>query len=313
MNQQFAQDVRKGLSAYPKYLSSKYFYDKKGDSIFQEIMHMPEYYLTDCEFEILDTYKQKIVEATGLHTFDLVELGAGDGLKTKILLNSWIESNIDFTYYPIDISGNAIQSLEEDLKKTLPALKVEGIQGEYTKGLKQVHQLSENSMLVLFLGSNIGNFSRVEAADFLQHLREVMELGDFLLIGYDLKKDPATILEAYNDPAGITSSFNLNLLERINRELGGHFQADQFQHWESYHPVSGEAQSFLISLQDQKVRIDALDMEVHFEAWEAFQVERSCKYHISEMIDLAAHSGFELATTFQDKKNYFANSLFKTI
>jgi L-histidine N-alpha-methyltransferase len=313
MNHQFAQDVRKGLSTYPKYLSSKYFYDKKGDAIFQKIMHMPEYYLTDCEFEILDNYKQNIVEATGLQSFDLVELGAGDGWKTKILLHSWIETAMEFTYYPIDISGNAVRMLEEDLKKSLPALSVKGIQGEYTKGLKQVHQLSENPMLVLFLGSNIGNFSRQEATDFLQHLREVMELGDFLLIGYDLKKDPATILKAYNDPAGITASFNLNLLDRINRELGGHFQTDQFQHWESYHPVSGEAQSFLISLQDQKVKIDALEMEVHFEAWEAFQVERSCKYHLSEMVDIAAHSGFELVTTFHDQRNYFANSLFKTI
>lgn len=307
----FARDVLQGLSGTPKKLSSKYFYDEQGDKLFQQIMQMPEYYLTGCELEIFETRKEAILQAIGRDRFQLLELGAGDGMKTKVLLRHFLGQGVDFQYQPVDISRNVLLELEESLKAELPDLSVESLRGDYFKVLHELRGSSGQPKVVLFLGANIGNYSLEEARSFLQALARELNPGDFLLIGFDLKKDPQLILNAYNDPAGITAAFNLNLLRRLNRELGANFELQAFKHWETYNPIAGEAKSYLVSLKDQHVFIKALNQSFHFEAWEAIDVELSRKYSISEVENLAGQSGFVVQQHFFDEKRYFVDSLWR--
>jgi len=310
INTTFAKEVQEGLESNPKSLSSKYFYDAKGDELFQQIMAMPEYYLTNSEFEVFSTHKEALREAFGNSIFNLVELGAGDGTKTKILLEHFIEKGSNFYYSPIDISGNVLEHLKTDLSVLWPDLEVNSVAAEYFRGLAQLSESSDRKV-VLFLGGNIGNMSLEEAENFLISMHQNLNKGDLVLIGFDLKKDPQTILDAYNDPAGITSAFNLNLLERINRELGANFKIEQFKHWETYHPISGATESFIISKQQQNVYIEALNRSFDFEAWEAIHTELSQKYSLRDIQELASTIGFTSIGQFFDKKRYFVDALWE--
>lgn len=228
---EFEKEVCSGLTDYPKHLSSKYFYDKKGDKLFQDIMAMPTYYLTDCEYEILENNKEKITELfANSGTFDLIELGAGDGKKTKILLKEFSDKNIDFTYVPIDISENALNQLHNSCEKEIPKVNVLPIQGTYFEALKEIKH-RKNRKVILFLGSNIGNLEHDQAVVFMKKIQQLMQPNDLLLIGFDQKKNPKTILDAYNDQEGVTAAFNKNILARINTELDGNFDLNQFLHW----------------------------------------------------------------------------------
>ena len=307
----FAEDILQGLSGTPKKLSSKYFYDEQGDKLFQQIMRMPEYYLTDCELEIFESRKEGILQAIGQDHFQLLELGAGDGMKTKVLLRHFLERGVDFQYQPIDISSNVLMELEESLRTELPALKVKALPGDYFKVLHELRGHSGQPKVVLFLGANIGNYTLEQAQRFLRAVAAELNPGDLLLTGFDLKKDPGVILNAYNDPAGITAAFNLNLLRRINRELGATFKLQDFKHWETYNPITGETKSYLVSRKDQHVFIKALSRSFHFEAWEAIDVELSKKYSLSELETLAKKTGFAVRQHFFDKKKYFVDSLWR--
>lgn len=187
-NNQFLTDVVEGLSRSPKKLFSKYFYDAIGDQLFQDIMNMPEYYLTNCEYEIFETHKQHLLNLIGEEPFDLIELGAGDGKKTKVLLQHFLEQGADFQYRPIDISANVLLDLVQDLKENLPELRVESLTGDYFEILKQLHQTSTTREVILFIGANIGNMTHEQSLNFLQHLHRTMSENDLLLIGFDLKK-----------------------------------------------------------------------------------------------------------------------------
>lgn len=308
----FAQDVLKGLSRNPKKLSSRFFYDARGDELFQQIMRMPEYYLTDCEFEILESSKESILETFHGEPFDIVELGAGDGYKTKVLLRYLVEKKAAFQYLPVDISQNILDELEADLKKDLPKLDIESLQGDYFQVLKELSVRHHVRKLVLYLGSTIGNLGPEREQDFLRKVHDHMNPGDLLLIGFDLKKNPEVILAAYNDPAGITSAFNLNLLHRINRELDGNFDVENgFKHWETYNPVTGETRSYLVSQKEQEVHIGKLGRTFSFLAWEAIDVELSQKYHIGQIEELARATGFRVETHYFDSRKYFVDSLWE--
>lgn len=307
---QFAIDVDNGLGENPKNLSSKYFYDSTGDKIFQEIMRMPEYYLTDCEFEIFQTQKAEILKAIGtVGKFNLVELGAGDGLKTKILIEYFLAQNIDFEYFPIDISADVLAELKSDLSKRFPKLKVTTLNYEYFAALEKLNEMDPSPKVLLFLGGNIGNFTNDMALDFYAQLAKILNDDDKIISGVDLKKDPYTILEAYNDKAGITRSFNMNLLTRMNRELGGNFNLDQFDHYPTYDPKSGEARSYLISRIKQSVTIQATGKTYEFEASEAIHMEISKKYSLAEIKELAENSGFRVVEGFSDERGYFVDTL----
>jgi len=313
LTSEFEIEVYQGLTTYPKYLSSKYIYDKAGDKLFQDIMAMPEYYLTDTEFSILENYKEEITSyfTSGKKPFHLIEMGAGDGKKTKILLRHFIDKNIDFTFRPIDISQNALDSLKENLEKEIPHLKTEPLQGTYFETLETLHFNSDERKVILFLGSNIGNLLHEQAIEFLSKVQSYMLPNDLLFIGFDQKKNPQTILDAYNDQAGITAAFNKNLLVRINKELNADFNLDNFTHWEVYNPETGTAKSFLVSKEGQKVSIDDLNLEIYFDAWETIHTEISQKYDNKTVKWLAEKSGLQVVSEFTDSKNYYKNYLFK--
>jgi dimethylhistidine N-methyltransferase len=305
----FADDVLKGLSQYPKRLPSKYFYDERGDKLFQDIMHMPSYYLMNCEHDIFEEHKAAILEAIGYDAFQLLELGAGDGYKTKVLLEHFLEAKADFQYKPIDISKNVLEALEESLKLAWPDLPVQPMAGDYFDMLHRVREEADVPKVVLCLGANIGNYTPERAQDFLKAICQELNSGDKLLIGFDLKKDPQVILNAYNDPEGITAAFNLNLLRRINRELEANFDLQAFQHWETYNPVTGATKSYLISKEEQHVFINKLNRSFHFNAWEGIDVELSQKYSLPEVEALAEAAGFSVEQHFTDRKGYFVDSL----
>ena len=312
-NSTFKQEVYDGLSANPKFLSSKYFYDAKGDKLFQDIMKMPEYYLTDSEFSILENHKEEIAALfyENKIPFYLIELGAGDGKKTKIILEYLSKKDISFDYLPIDISQNALDNLEESLKKELPELGVKTLQGTYFNALEKQKNIEQKRKVILFLGSNIGNMLHEEAIGFLKGIREYMNDEDQLLVGFDLKKNPETILDAYNDSSGITAAFNKNILHRINKELGANFNSDNFKHWETYNPETGTAKSYLVSTKEQKVTLENLELEIEFKPWETIHTEISQKYDDTTIKRLAEKSGLIVEKEFSDAKNYYKNYIFK--
>lgn len=308
----FKQEVKDGLTASPKYLSSKYIYDKAGDKLFQDIMNMPEYYLTDMEYSILEHYKEQLANhfTSNSKPFHLIEMGAGDGKKTKILLHHFTNNKLNFTFKPIDISQNALDLLEANLHVEIPELQVEPLQGTYFETLKTLNVATNERKVILFLGSNIGNLLHEQAMEFLTQVQEYMQPDDLLLIGFDQKKNPQTILNAYNDEAGITASFNKNLLVRINKELNANFNIDSFKHWETYNPESGTAKSYLVAQTPQEVFIEKLDLIVTFNAWETIHTEISQKYDDDTVHWLASKSNLKVIEKFSDKKNYYKNYLF---
>ncbi len=310
---QFAKDVKTGLGKVPKSVPSKYFYDEEGDRIFQQIMEMPEYYLTRCEFEILEKQTKNILEAadTFQEPFNLVEFGAGDGFKTKLLLNYLVENNADFTYHPVDISASILQELKKDLDESIPSLKVDMLNMDYFAALHAMKNLNERRTVILFLGSNIGNFHYHEAADFLRKLANESKEGDMLLLGIDLKKDQKVIVDAYNDPQGITAAFNLNLLTRMNRELGADFRIEDFSHYTFYEKETGEVLSFLKSLKEQKVSVSSIDREFQFGKDEMIHTEISKKYSLKELETIAEQQDFEVINHFLDSKQYFTDTLWR--
>ena len=309
----FAEDVYKGLSDFPKHLSSKYFYDERGDRLFQDIMQLPEYYLTNSEFDILSRYKDQIVDmfSQGTSSISLIELGAGDGKKTKILLENMVKRDVDFKYIPIDISQNALDSLEVTIEQELPGVQVEARQGTYFEVLEHLSKYNHSRKVILFLGSNIGNLLHADAVKFLRQLQEVMSANDLLFVGFDQKKNPQTVLDAYNDPAGITEEFNKNILRRINNELGGNFELDNFLHWEVYDPETGTAKSYLVAKNEQTVHIKSLGLDVQFKAWETIHTEISQKYDDDVVDWLAQKAGLSTIGEFSDPSKGYKDYIFK--
>lgn len=308
---QFYLDVVAGLTATPKHLASKYFYDAQGDKIFQELMACEEYYPTNCEMEIFTAQTAELCKAiiADGDAFDLIELGAGDATKSTQLLKYLIDNKADFTYLPIDISENVISYLNITLPVTLPGIKIEGLNGEYFDMLRKAAAISDKRKVVMFLGSNVGNMPVADAQGFCRELRNNLSEGDMLLIGIDLKKNPATVLAAYNDSEGITKRFNINLLARINRELGGDFITRQFDHYATYDPETGACKSYLVSLADQKVKIG--QETILFQKDEYIYMEISQKYAIEQVNDMAASASFKPLHQFFDSKKWFVDAIWK--
>ncbi|MGQ7856103.1 L-histidine N(alpha)-methyltransferase [Pedobacter sp. WC2501] len=308
---QFLQETLAGLQSEPKFMLSKYFYDATGDRIFQQIMEMEEYYLTKAEMEILQYQADQISQAISADgsAFDLIELGAGDATKSIHLLKSLLNNQAEFSYFPIDISEHVISDLEESLPQKLPGLNMKGLNGDYFDMLKNATELSDRRKVVLFMGANIGNMSITDAGKFCSTLKELLSPKDLLIIGFDLKKNPQQILAAYNDKGGITRSFNLNLLQRINKELDGNFDLDNFEHYASYDPESGACKSYLISLKKQIVNIG--QNAIHFAENEYVFMEISQKYSLNDIDRLAEKTGFKPLKRFFDQHQYFLDAIWK--
>ncbi len=305
----FSTDVLIGLSRMPKQLSSKYFYDDRGSQLFQEIMELPEYYLTSCEFEIISEQKEKISQDMAGEPFNLVEFGSGDGRKTIILLDHFQGNDFEFQYIPIDIAEAAMKTLVKSMNRKFPTLKTKGIVAEYFDGLKWLNNTEYRKNLVLFLGSNLGNFDKAHSRAFLHNLWNILNNGDSVVIGFDLKKDIDLMLKAYNDSKGVTAEFNLNLLRRINRELGGNFDLEKFRFYAGYDVFSGAIESYLVSLERQEVFIEKIGQSFVFDSWESIHTEYSYKYLESDIEELAARTGFLIKKQLYDSKRYFVDSV----
>lgn len=312
--EEFARHVDEGLSRNPKTLGSKYLYDDNGSELFQSIMNMPEYYLTDAEFEILSE-KQNNFQAhfQNSQAVEFIELGAGDGFKIIPFLRHFQKQPIDFRYRPVDISSGAIKTLEQRMHQELPGLKIESMNLDYFQALQQISKNRQTLHVYLFLGGNIGNFKPEEALEFLKKIRKNIHRGDLLVIGFDLKKDPRIILKAYDDPYGITASFNLNILKRINHELNANFDISAFRFYPFYYPETGEVKSYLYSLKKQEVRIEALQKSFSFDQFEYIHTEVSRKFALQEIGRMAEQTGFKVVDHVFDCKHYFSDSILKAI
>jgi L-histidine Nalpha-methyltransferase len=310
---QFLNDVLAGLSAQQKYLSSKYFYDKRGDELFQKVMACDEYYPTKCEMEIFTQQTKELANVfTSNHKeFDIVELGAGDATKSIYLLEELSNSRVPFTYFPVDISSNVINLLHKSIPQKLPSINIKGLNGEYFKMLEKAKTLSNKIKVVLFLGGNIGNVALAQAGEFCKALRSHLSVGDLALIGFDLKKNPQLILDAYNDKAGYTREFNLNLLARINEELNADFVINNFLHFPTYNPASGACKSYLVSLKQQVVNI--ADQSFSFAENEAIFMEIAQKYTVPQTDELAHQTGFIPVKHFFDSKHWFLDTIWQCI
>ena len=309
MNNIFKKEVQQGLDSTPKKLPSKYFYDKTGDALFVKIMNSPEYYLTRCEYDIFKNKTQELINSFNIQKgvyFELIELGAGDGFKTKELLKELVNQNYDFDYFPIDISSNALSLLKENLKSEIPKLSIKTQQGDYFKVLDSL-KMSKNPKIILFLGSNIGNMNDELASKFIYNLGDNLISGDKLLLGVDLIKSEEIVGPAYNDSKGITAKFNMNLLDRINKELEANFNINQFKHHPEYNEEEGIAKSFIMSTANQSVEIKAIGKKYHFKKGEKIHTEISRKYNDDLIKKIISNTDFSLKTKILDSKAYFAD------
>jgi L-histidine Nalpha-methyltransferase len=310
-----SEAVRQGLSAKRKYLPTWLFYDKRGDELFREIMELPEYYLTRCEAEILQTYSDAIAHNFRQESKEwrIIEFGAGDGSKTLRLLTSFVSRGIKVHYSPVDISDNILNIIKNNLKERLPAVEVEPVHAEYLDAISLLDGREPTPLLVLFMGGNLGNFERNSAAAFLNAIGAKMKNKDRMIIGFDLMKSPSIIEKAYHDYTGVTTLFNKNLLTRINRELGADFDLQQFEHWPVYDAVTGACRSYLVSLKKQTVRIRDLNLEVSFKPWETIYTEISQKYDEEMIYELMIVSNCAVERMLFDHQRYFSVVIAKSI
>ena len=303
-----AEDVRKGLTAQPKRFLPKYFYDELGSQLFEAICLLPEYYLTRAENEILQKYSDEIVSSVAGNK-TLVEMGSGSASKTRLIIEALLRQQHELLFMPVDISASALESSSRILLQSYPQLKIEAYAADYFAGLAELGKKPRTRTLALFLGSNISNFDLEEALRFLRAMRSMLNIGDALLLGADLKKDPAILEAAYNDALGVTSAFNLNVLARINRELNGTFDLRAFRHRAFFNEAMGRIEIYIESLFNQRVRIEKLDLEIEFAAGELIHTENSYKYDMNGIRELAAQTGFEVSRTWLDSQERFSSNL----
>jgi L-histidine N-alpha-methyltransferase len=324
---QFAEDVRRGLTADRKRFQPKYFYDELGSLLFDAICLLPEYYLTRAEGEILRARSDEIVAAVAgsgrAPALSLLEFGSGSAVKTRLLIEAILRRQPRLTYRPVDISPKIVESSARSLLQSYPALHVEAFAGDYDAALARLKRGTPGGSdadaddgeltLALFLGSNVGNFDPSEAERFLMSVRACLRAGDALLLGADLKKDPAVLLAAYDDPLGLTAAFNLNLLARINREFAADFDLRAFRHVARYDGGAGRVEIYVESLRAQTVRVRELDLTVEFSEGELTHTENSHKYDLPQLESLAADTGFRLSRTWTDAAGRFSSNLFVAV
>ena len=307
------------LASKNKYLSPKYLYDKVGSQLFEQICIQPEYYLTRTEASILSKYAPVISNLLG-NNIHIIELGSGSSSKTAILLSRFSSQKKRIYYFPIDISSTILAESAQRLKSQFPKASIVGIASDYNMGIDRAaaeckvaeKEKKKNNnddisytKLVLFLGSSIGNFELIEARSLLRSVRQRLNASDFLLVGFDLQKDESVLNAAYNDKAGITAKFNLNLLARINRELGGNFELEKFEHYAFYNNDQHRMEMHLISKIDQQLYIEALGKTFSLKKGESIHTENSYKYSMNQIDALAEDCGFGIEKNFTDKKRWF--------
>jgi L-histidine N-alpha-methyltransferase len=300
--EQLAQDVREGLGATPKALPPKWFYDACGSELFEEITRLPEYYLTRAETEILDAITAGV--AGRLRPAELVELGSGSSRKTRLLLEAMHHQRSGHRYAPLDVSADALEGAATALVASYPWLEFEGFVGDFTADLPRVPR--EGRRLLAFLGSTIGNLDGAERAALLRGVAHALEPQDRFLLGVDLVKDPAVLVAAYDDAAGVTAEFNRNMLRVLNHELGAAIPLDAFAHVALWDPRRSRIEMRLRALRPLTVDFPTLDLEVHFAEGEELRTEISCKFTRPQVERELAAAGLRLESWHQDAGNRFA-------
>jgi len=310
-----AADVRAGLTATPKRLPPYLFYDAAGSALYERITALPEYYPTRTERAILARHATALVAAAAegsdapLH---VVELGAGSASKTVLVLEAVVARQGRCVYVPVDVSASALDEARARIEADMPAVEVRPFVGHHHDAFRTVRALGPRR-LVLFIGSSIGNYDDDEAVALLRGAREALVPGGALLLGTDLRKDPARLVAAYDDAEGVTAAFNRNMLARINRDLGGHFDPTTFRHIALWNAPASRIEMHLESTVAQRVRIDALDLTVDFAAGERIHTESSVKYDLSHVDRLLDAAGFRRALTRTDDAGLFAVHLARAV
>lgn len=306
----FGQDVRRGLSEQPKRIPSIHFYDRAGSQIFEQICALPEYYPTRTELAILQRHAPRIA-AYSQGEMVLVELGSGSSTKTRILIEQLLARQGRLQYHPVDISPSILVSSARELLADYPELSVMAHVADYGTGVERMAEAGYPQKMVAFLGSNIGNFEPPERNEFLRQVRAGLKPSDYFLLGTDMQKDPEVLEAAYDDSQGVTARFNLNLLRRINRELGGRFPRDRFAHRACYNAEEGRIEMRLVSLIEQDIWINALSQSFHFDQGEEIYTESSYKFTPRQIEQMGRESGFELADYWTDERDYFRLNLLR--
>ena len=297
----FLEDVRAGLARSPKSLPPKYFYDERGSALFDAICDLPEYYLTRSETGLMRAAAPQMARALGQHC-EVIELGSGSGRKTRILLKAMRA----VSYVPVDISREQLAMTAAEIAREFPDLTVAAVCADYSRSLAlpRIAGPRPKRRVVYFPGSTIGNLTVAEAAAFLVNARQLAGPGGAMLVGVDLKKDAARLNAAYNDRRGVTAAFNLNLLARINRELGGDFDLPAFRHHAFYNAARGRIEMHVLSLRPQRVTVGGA--RFRFRGGESIHTENSYKYSIEEFQALARRAGFEPVRYWTDSERLFA-------
>lgn len=306
-----ARDVRLGLSAYPKELAPKYFYDERGSQLFEQITELDEYYPTRAEREILAHRSAEILGAAE-RPGTLVELGSGSAAKTRHLLDAMRDEGVLETYLPVDISEEITQRTAASLVDEYPGLRVHGLVCDFERDLERI-PAQDGSRLLAFLGGTIGNLYPRPRQEFLERIAALLGPADHLLLGTDLIKETSRLEDAYDDAAGVTAEFNKNVLAVLNNELGADFDLDAFEHVARYDAEAERMDIRLRSLADQEVRLDGLDLEVSFAAGEEMRTEISTKFTRERLESVYAGAGLELCGWFTDAAGDYALSLARPV
>ncbi|MEE8474354.1 MAG: L-histidine N(alpha)-methyltransferase [Myxococcota bacterium] len=305
----FGEEVERGLTGPSKRIPCRFLYDERGSQLFEQICGTPEYYVTRAEHEILADRSEEIANIFP-SPITLAELGSGSSSKTRLLIEALLRRHGGLRYLPVDISRTMLEASSLDLIDRYDALEIRAIASEYNAGLRHVGAETDRSKLIAWLGSNAGNYERADAAKLLGNVRSAMAPADRLLIGIDLRKDRETLEKAYDDAQGITAKFTVNLLDRINRDLGGHFDLEQFRHRAVYDEAEGRMEIGLVSLRHQRVVVDALDLEIDLAVGEFIHLEHAVKYSQSEIKELAASAGMRAERGWLDSRKRFSLNLF---
>jgi dimethylhistidine N-methyltransferase len=319
INNEFAKSIEKGLNDKQKHISPKFFYDKKGSRLFEEICMQPEYYLNRIESQILKNSVDEILKIIGGQEISVIELGNGNSLKTRILLGPFLEKLKSVTYFPIDVSLKMLKKSIGELLREYANLHIYGICSDYVSGIVKINEFMKlkrkipNKKFIIFLGSSIGNFDPKDAIDFLHSIARYVRKYDLLLIGIDLEKDKSILDRAYNDKNGITAKFNFNVLTRINRELEGEFNLSSFEHKSFYNVHKHRIEMHLKSKLDQQVRIGAIGKMFYFNKGETIHTENSYKYSLHRLNKLITKAGLQVIRNFTDPEEQYTLILLKKV
>ena len=296
-------DLINGLESTPKSIPPRYFYDRQGSQLFEQICQLPEYYPTRTEASILENYAVEIADKT--QAIELIELGSGSSTKTRFLLDAYQSLATPLYYTPIDVSDSILKSSAEQLLKDYPQLKIQGKVATYTQALQQISTYSLGKRIIIFLGSSIGNFQPSECDRFLDTVNAALNLGDYFLLGIDLQKNIKILETAYNDAQGITAAFNLNMLQHLNNRFQGNFNLDLFKHFSIYNTTQHQIEMYLISKKSQFMTLKSLNLTLEFNPEEAILTEISRKFNLQQMEQYLGRHNLAVIKTYTDPQQWF--------